>query len=109
MDLRGTISVVGDLPVLALSGDVDLATVPTLRDLLLRAAFEHPGAVIAVDVDGVDVLDDAGLGVLLGTAARVRQGGGDLVVVANRARTRLAASGFDRAVRVAAGLAEVRS
>ena len=54
MDLRGTISVVGDLPVLALSGDVDLATVPTLRDLLLRAAFEHPGGALKrVPVRGV--------------------------------------------------------
>ena len=56
----------------------------------------------------MDVLDDVGLGVLLGTAARVRKGGGDLVVVANRARTASPTSGFDRAVRVAAGLAEVR-
>jgi anti-anti-sigma factor len=108
MDLRGTISVVGDLPVLALTGEIDLSSVPTLRDLLLRAAFEHPGMVIAVDLDGVDALDDVGLGVLLGSAARLRQQGGDLVVVANRSRDRLAATGFDRAVRVAAGLAEVR-
>jgi len=108
MDLRGTISLVGGLPVVALSGEVDLATVPTLRDLLLRAMFEHPGAVVAVDLDGVDLLDDVGLGVLLGSAARARQQGGDLVVVANRGRERLAASGFDRAVRVATGLAEVR-
>jgi anti-anti-sigma factor len=105
--LHGTITLAGDLPVVALSGDVDLATVATLQDLLLRATVEHPGRVVVVDLDAVEVLDDVGLGVLLGTAARARQHGGDVVVVTSRPRERLTLSGFDRAVRVARRLAEV--
>lgn len=108
MELRGDLSVVAGRPVLALSGIVDLATVPTLRDLLLRAGAEHPDGVLAVDLDGIEVLDDSGLGVLLGAAGRRRERGADLVVVAAHAMgERLRATGFDRAVEVAASLAEV--
>ena len=41
----------GEAPasIVVLSGDVDLATVPVLRDVLLRATLEHPGQVVAVD------------------------------------------------------------
>ncbi len=107
VELEGSISTVGGVPVVALAGMVDLATVPALRDLLLRVITDHPGATVAVDLDGVEVLDDAGLGVLLGAAGRARESGGDLVVVANRLRERFTATGFDRAVRVSSGLAEV--
>ncbi|MFV0306756.1 MAG: STAS domain-containing protein [Desertimonas sp.] len=109
MELRGDISVVGGRVIIALVGVVDLGTLPVLRDLLLRAATEHPGRLLTVDLDAVDVLDDAGLGILLGVAGRLRERGGDLAVVASRAPlvTRLAATGFDRAVSVAPSLAEV--
>jgi len=44
----------------------------------------------------------------LGAAGRARQAGGELVVCASeRFRTRFAVTGLDRAVTVAAGLAEV--
>lgn len=109
VELRGDTSVVGGRVTVALQGVVDLGTLPTLRDLLLRATAQHPGHHLAVDLDGVDVLDDTGLGVLLGVAGRLREGGEDLVVVASRPpmTARLRATGFDRAVRVSASLAEV--
>lgn len=99
----------GAVAVVTIEGPVDLATIPQLRDLLLRALAEHPGAMLVVDLDGVDGLDDTGLGVLLGAAGRAREGGGDLVVVTSQeaARRRLARTGFDRAITVAGGLAEV--
>ena len=111
MDLQGSVDVVGAVPVLSLTGSVDLATVAELRaqmaelrDLLLRFTADHPGEQIAVDLDGVDSLDDVGLGVLLGAAGRTRQHGGDLTVVCadGQLRERFAATGLDRAVTVAA-------
>lgn len=107
MELEATIARAGGVPVVALSGLLDLSTVPELRDVLVRVTTDHPGATIAVDLDGLEMLDDVGLGVLLGAAARARQAGGDLVVVTNRLRERFSATGFDRAVRVLSGLAEV--
>lgn len=110
VDLRSTVSIVGGLPVVAFSGSVDLATLPQLRDPLLRATIEHPGRRIVVDLDGIDVLDDSGLGILLGVAGRAREGGGDLVVVTTnlRIRERFTVTGFARAVELAASVSEVR-
>ena len=109
VELRGDTSVVAGRPTIALDGLIDLATVPTLRDVLLRAVADHPDHTLVVDLDGVEVLDDAGLGVLLGVAGRLRERGHDLIVVAARPAlaARLATPGFDRAVTVVSSLAAV--
>lgn len=109
VQLQATTATIGSVPVVSFTGSLDLSSVVALRDHLQRAAMDHPGQSIVVDLDGVDALDDAGLGIMLGAAGRVRADGGELVVVASaeRVRSRLALTGFDRAVRVAGGLAEV--
>jgi anti-anti-sigma factor len=109
VDLQGSVAAVGSVPVLTLTGSVDLATVAELRDLLLRFTTEHVGEQVAVDLDGVDSLDDVGLGVLLGAAGRTRQNGGDLTVVCadGQLRERFTATGLDRAISVAPTLAGV--
>jgi anti-sigma B factor antagonist len=90
------------VPTVDVQGEVDLATVPALRDRLLKAVARHPGAEIGVDLDGVTVLDDTALGVLLGAAARARDTGGDLYLVCTDERllARLARTGLDRAIDV---------
>lgn len=100
MELTTRLTAIGETPVLQLSGEVDLATLPRLSDALVRLVTA--GHTCAVDLDGVVVLDDAALGLLLGAAGRARQGNGDLVVVCTSGtlRSRLAQTGFDRAVRV---------
>lgn len=109
MELRASVDVVDSLPVLVLSGSLDLATLPHLHDALLRLVVDHPGQRVAVDLDGVDALDDTALGVLLGAAGRTRQAGGDLVIVctSDGLRERFAVSGLDRAIGVAGGIAEL--
>jgi len=109
MELRARHDVVGSVPVLSLSGSVDLSTVPQLTDALLRHLAVHAGRRVAVDLDGVDVLDDTGLGVLLGAAGRARSAGGDVVIVIadERLRARFATTGFDRAVHVVDSLSAV--
>ena len=109
MELRADHDVVGTLPVVALSGSVDLATVPQLSTALFRLLAEHTGGRVAVDLDGVDVLDDTGLGVLLGAAGRARSAGGDVVIVIadERLRARFATTGFDCAVHVVDSLSAV--
>jgi anti-anti-sigma factor len=111
MDLVVRHDSVGSVQVLHVRGDVDLPTLPTLADALTRAAATPTDAptALAVDLDGVHVLDDAALGLFLGCAARLRKLGRDLVVVctAPELRARLALTGFDRAVRVVDSLAGV--
>ena len=67
-----------------------------------RLVSEHPGVTIAIDLDGVTVLDDAGLGILLGAAARARELDGDVVLVCTtpRLRDRFHRSGLARAIEV---------
>jgi anti-sigma B factor antagonist len=102
MNLSTSTIVVGDDAVISLSGEVDLATIPLLHDTLTKALTHHPGRVLVIDLDGVTILDDSGLGVLLGAAGSARQAGGDLAVVCNnvRLRERLDRTGFSRAIEV---------
>lgn len=102
MDLLCRTIVIGDLPTLQLTGEVDLASIPTLHDAMRRLIAEHSGVTVAVDLDGVSVLDDTGLGVLLGNAGRARELGGELVLVcaSERLRQRFETTGFARAIEV---------
>ena len=102
MPLTVASSVVAGRPVVALTGSLDLATVPSLHNALATAILDHPATTIAVDLHGVEALDDVGLGVLLGAAGRARRGGGDLVVATTdeAMRQRFALTGFDRAITV---------
>lgn len=105
--MRAAVSTVGDSVVVAVDGVVDLAAVGTLHGDLVRAIRRHPGDTLIVDLDGVESIDDAGLGVLMGAAAAARSTGGDLQVVCNRAalRARLESTRFDRAVDVRSTIA----
>jgi anti-anti-sigma factor len=106
MAMHSTVSTVGGFIVVALDGTVDLAAVGNLHSDLARVIRRHPGERVIVDLDGIEALDDAGLGVLLGAAATVRESGGDLEVVCTRAslRGRLERTRFDRAVAVRAAI-----
>ncbi len=100
MDLRTSSQLVAGHHVLALEGTVDLAAIPRLHDVLRQLAGLASSIPILVDVDGVTVLDDAALGLLLGAAATARSRGRTFSVVCSdgRLRKRLAETRFDRAV-----------
>ena len=96
----------GTTHVLHASGEIDLATIPILHSALARFSNDHYGEMLVVDLDGVFACDDTGLGVLLGAAGRLREAGGDVIVICtdDSMRARLARTGFDRAVRVVSSL-----
>lgn len=102
MDLHLRTDDSGVAPVLVVDGDVDLATLPRLRNALARLVVDHSGRLVAVDVSAVTLLDDCGLGVLMGAAAHARGTGGDVTLVCRpgRLRERLALTGLDRAMSV---------
>jgi anti-sigma B factor antagonist len=104
MTMHTTVSTVGGSIIVVLDGSIDLAAVGTLHGDLTRVIRRHPGDSLIVDLDGIDAIDDTGLGVLLGAAAAARESGGDLEVVCNRSslRGRLERTRFDRAVVVRA-------
>jgi anti-sigma B factor antagonist len=106
MELVCRLDEAGLRPVLHLSGEIDLATLPALYDQLTRAIARHLGSTLWVDLDGVTTLDDTGLGLLLGAAGKARELGGDLRLVCTTPRLleRFEVTGFGRAVAVDAHL-----
>lgn len=89
--------------VLVLGGDLDLASAPDLRQRMVEAVAESaPGHHLVVDLDGLDFVDDVGLGVLIGGAMRARSRGGSFTLVCSGERLLkvLALSGLDRAMEV---------
>ncbi|UDY34423.1 STAS domain-containing protein [Dermatobacter hominis] len=88
----------GDWDVLCVVGDLDLATVPALRQSFDR--LDSPAS--AVDLSGVDYVDPVTLGVLLLGALRAGRAGGRFAVVCppGPARDLLAETGVDRILTV---------
>jgi anti-sigma B factor antagonist len=68
------------VPVLAIRGEIDVATAPRLRERLLELADKSPSVAI-VDLTEVSFIDSTALGVLVSGAKRFRGGGGDLRLV----------------------------
>jgi anti-sigma B factor antagonist len=77
----------GDVAVLAVSGEVDVATVPRLREQLHGLVASGTPRIV-VNLDAVDFLDSTGLGVLVGALKRVRNNGGELALVCTTPRIR---------------------
>lgn len=75
----------GGWTVVTATGQLDVATAPALHQTLTRAQLGDDRAVV-LDLDGIEFVDDLGLGVLLGAVKRARESGGRFVVVATRPR-----------------------
>jgi anti-sigma B factor antagonist len=88
MDLGMDLVERGAYSVLSVSGEVDVATVPRLREQL-HGLVAQGRTKIVVDLERVDFLDSTGLGVLVGALKRVRADeGGVLHLVCTQARIR---------------------
>jgi anti-sigma B factor antagonist len=73
-------TMVGDTPVVAVAGEIDLATAPHLRERL-DARLDAGASSLIVDLRGTTFLDSTGLGVLVNVLKRCREGGGQLHLV----------------------------
>jgi anti-sigma B factor antagonist len=91
-DTRGT-------AVLAVTGEVDVATSGEFHAELWRLIDEHVGETVIVDLRGVTSMDHLGLGIVVGALARAVGSGGDLTLVCGPSRLldTLTASRLDRA------------
>jgi anti-sigma B factor antagonist len=65
--------------LVVLRGDLDIATAPELRECLVKVIGE--GTRIVIDLEAVDFLDSAGLGILVGGLKRARTRGGEVELV----------------------------
>lgn len=71
--------------VVAVRGEVDIATAPKLREKLVELASQGAQQLV-VDLDAVEFLDSTGLGVLIGGMKRLRGLDGDLTLVCTQPR-----------------------
>jgi anti-sigma B factor antagonist len=77
----------GGWVVVALVGELDLASAPEVRTAVVRALADG-GAHLVLDLSGVDFVDSLGLGVVVSALKRVRGRGGELAVVVSEERVR---------------------
>ncbi len=85
MDLRLDTSERDGWAVLAVGGEVDVATAPRLREKLIELVNDGHHQIV-VDLSAVEFLDSTGLGVLVGALKRVRTHDGDLALVCTESR-----------------------
>ncbi len=71
--------------VLRVTGEIDVATAPRLREHVVTLVAEGETRLV-VDLEGVDFIDSTGLGALVGALKRVRTHGGELAIVCTRSR-----------------------
>jgi len=71
------------MAVCCVSGELDAYTAPELRDAL-DELIEQAKCWIIADLTELTYLDSTGLGILVGTAKKCRQAGGDLAVACAR-------------------------
>jgi anti-sigma B factor antagonist len=65
--------------VLAVTGELDVATAPRLRQEAVRLTSSGSHRLV-LDLSGVGFLDSTGLGVIVGVLKRTRTHGGELVL-----------------------------
>lgn len=73
------------IPVVTVSGEIDVATAPPLRDRL-QSLSSSGKPTLVVNLLGVTFLDSTALGVLVGALKRCRESGGDLPLVIGEPR-----------------------
>ncbi|MCU1350982.1 MAG: anti-sigma factor antagonist [Acidimicrobiales bacterium] len=85
MDLRLDVTERDGWAVVAVGGEIDVATAPRLREQLITLVNDGHHRIV-VDLGAVDFLDSTGLGVLVGALKRVRTHDGDLALVCDEPR-----------------------
>ena len=99
MELDVTVRQESGCTVVAVAGEVDVYTAPTL-DQALSATIADGCTCVVVDLTGVDFLDSTGLSVLVKALKRIREADGslDVVVSADRVAKVFRLTGLDKVI-----------
>ena len=100
----------GGWSVVDVGGEIDVFTAPKLREHLV-GVIEGGSSHLVVDLLDVSFMDSTGLGVLVGALRRVRETGGELVLVCAEGAVRrvLGITGLDQLFPVRSSVAEAIS
>lgn len=72
---------VNDFLVVRVSGELDLLTAETFRNLIERELFQQKARNLVLNLEQVNFIDSSGLGVILGRYKRIREQGGVVAIV----------------------------
>lgn len=99
MQLRTDVSKIADWTIVNVYGELDVATSPELRELLIQLVSDGSSRLV-IDLDGIDFLDSTGLGTIIGALKRARTHGGDLRLVCTQTRIMrmFEITGLDKAI-----------
>lgn len=75
----------GNVPILAVSGEVDVYSAPALKDKITEL-IESGQETLVVDLSAVAFLDSTGLGALVEARAATTEAGGSMPLVCNQER-----------------------
>lgn len=73
----------GRWAVMRVTGEIDMATAPRLRQHVLTVTTRKPAGLV-LDLDRVDFIDSTGLGVMVGAAKRMRMIEGGFRIVCSQ-------------------------
>lgn len=79
-DLQVSQSQRGQVTILTLAGDLDVQSLPRVRQALAEA-MDAGRLKVLIDAAKVDYIDSSGLGLLIGTLKRIKELGGALKLV----------------------------
>jgi anti-sigma B factor antagonist len=85
VDVSVSRSSTGDVPVVAVSGEVDVYSAPALKESL-TGLLQTGDRSVVVDLTDVAFLDSTGLGALVEARAATSEAGGSLPLVCNQER-----------------------
>jgi len=83
VDIKIDLKEANELPVIEVTGEVDVYTAPKLKSRILSLIDNQQYSMI-IDLNGVDFMDSSGLGVLVGGLKRVGPHEGNIALVLNR-------------------------
>ena len=87
--LETDIRLVEEIPVLTVTGEIDVYTAPTFKQAVVNLVGEGHNRVV-IDLHGVSFMDSSGFGALLGATKRLRpEGGGLRLIGVNRTIQRM--------------------
>jgi anti-sigma B factor antagonist len=91
----------GHTTTITADGEIDLATVNTLRSAITKA-MQRGANHVTLDLDQVSYIDSSGLGTLIGAHKRLTASGGTLTIRCSQPRVLrlLAVTGLDRVLTI---------
>lgn len=87
MDLKWKVRPWGEATLVELEGEIDLHSAPPLKTALLEIGSVR-GSRVALDLSGVSFLDSTGIGALVGTLKKTREGGGQIAFFGAKPRVK---------------------